>query len=348
MKPACLFVAPPFNNNRLFEELEDGIINRDDQLRPWRLFKAAMKDRGYDVQTQEHNAPLSSAWTLFMEMPAVPVDMDYGKSFLILQEPPVVRPDNWDIDSHSSFRRVFTWDEKLCNASNRYSQFRWPQAVPKLKLRKYDASGFEPFFDFQERRLCTMIAGGKNSFEPGALYFERVKWIQFFEEKRAKGLILAKTFDLYGRGWNWLFETHRDWLKKIGYRGYLTSYAGNVESKFETLQKYRFAIAYENQVAPGYITEKIFDCLFAGCIPIYYGDPGITEKIPKECFIDARDYNSRDEIVSAMVSMTKDEWVNRQFAITSFLSSKSFESFTCETFVKNLTDVILAEIKDWR
>lgn len=342
LKPACLFVAPPFNGNRLFTELEDGIINRDDQLRPWRLFKAAMKDRGYDVQTQEHNAPLSSAWTLFMETPAVPVDMDYGKSFLILQEPPVVRPDNWDIDSHSNFRRVFTWDEKLCNASNRYAHFRWPQVTPHAFIPKFTTN------DFANRRPITMIAGGKNSFEPGALYFERVKWIQFFEEKRAKGLILAKTFDLYGRGWTWLFETHRDWLKKIGYRGYLTSYAGNVESKFETLQKYRFAIAYENQVAPGYITEKIFDCLFAGCIPIYYGDPGITEKIPKECFIDARDFNSRDEIWDYVSGMSEGDWADRQIAIYKFLATESFESFTCETFVKNLTDTILAEIKDWR
>jgi hypothetical protein len=50
--------------------------------------------------------------------------------------------------------------------------------------------------------------------------------------------------------------------------------------KQQYLQQYKFNICPENSVAQGYVTEKIFDALRAGCIPIYYGgskdpEPGI-------------------------------------------------------------------------
>jgi len=37
------------------------------------------------------------------------------------------------------------------------------------------------------------------------------------------------------------------------------------------LQQYKFNICPENSNSPGYVTEKIFQSLYSGCIPIYYG-----------------------------------------------------------------------------
>ena len=37
------------------------------------------------------------------------------------------------------------------------------------------------------------------------------------------------------------------------------------------LQKYKFNICPENSISPGYVTEKLFHSLSAGCIPIYNG-----------------------------------------------------------------------------
>jgi hypothetical protein len=39
----------------------------------------------------------------------------------------------------------------------------------------------------------------------------------------------------------------------------------------EVLNKYKFIICFENSSKDGYITEKIFNCLFAKTIPIYWG-----------------------------------------------------------------------------
>ena len=37
------------------------------------------------------------------------------------------------------------------------------------------------------------------------------------------------------------------------------------------LQQYKFNICPENSISPGYVTEKLFESLYSGCIPIYNG-----------------------------------------------------------------------------
>src|SRR5581483_963897 len=43
-------------------------------------------------------------------------------------------------------------------------------------------------------------------------------------------------------------------------------YKGTTASKAQTLGNYKFAICFENSVLKGWITEKIFDCFFAGTV----------------------------------------------------------------------------------
>jgi hypothetical protein len=42
-------------------------------------------------------------------------------------------------------------------------------------------------------------------------------------------------------------------------------------NKYEFIKQYKFNICPENSSAPGYVTEKIFQSIEAGCIPIYWG-----------------------------------------------------------------------------
>ena len=54
--------------------------------------------------------------------------------------------------------------------------------------------------------------------------------------------------------------------------------------------QYKFTIAFENESAEGYLTEKIRMALMAGSIPIYWGDPRVAEFINPACFINCHDY----------------------------------------------------------
>lgn len=69
------------------------------------------------------------------------------------------------------------------------------------------------------------------------------------------------------------------------------------ESKINLYKQYKFVIAFENACATDYVTEKFFDPLIAGAVPIYLGAPNINEFAPGEhCFIHANDFKSPKEL----------------------------------------------------
>jgi len=44
-----------------------------------------------------------------------------------------------------------------------------------------------------------------------------------------------------------------------------------ISDKFEVLREYQFAVCFESDAYPGYVTEKLFDAWGAGCIPLWWG-----------------------------------------------------------------------------
>lgn len=55
------------------------------------------------------------------------------------------------------------------------------------------------------------------------------------------------------------------------------------DNKFEYLRQFKFNLCPENSDSEGYVTEKIFDAISSGCIPIYWGsgndpEPGMFNK----------------------------------------------------------------------
>lgn len=49
------------------------------------------------------------------------------------------------------------------------------------------------------------------------------------------------------------------------------SEGGPVTDKYAVASDYRFMVAMENDLYPGYVTEKLVDSWTAGCIPIWWG-----------------------------------------------------------------------------
>ena len=85
---------------------------------------------------------------------------------------------------------------------------------------------------------------------------------------------LARTHALYPRKGRWR-RTH--WEAD-----------GGRETKLEVLRRYRFNLAFENCIDRDYVTEKWFDCLLAGCVPVYAGAPNIADFAPgPDSYVDA-------------------------------------------------------------
>lgn len=58
---------------------------------------------------------------------------------------------------------------------------------------------------------------------------------------------------------------------------YLNNVGGRVADKLEFIKNYKFNIAFENSASLGYTTEKVMQPLAIGTLPIYYGNPRVTD-----------------------------------------------------------------------
>jgi len=121
-----------------------------------------------------------------------------------------------------------------------------------------------------------------------------------------------------------------------------SSYKGSCGDKIATLSGYRFALCFENTQIEGYVTEKIFDCFFAGCIPIYFGAPDIESLVPKETFLKYEDFENLDELRRYLLKMTSQEGQRYLDAAKGFLQSHLFDEF-CED---NVAQVIFGAVED--
>lgn len=80
----------------------------------------------------------------------------------------------------------------------------------------------------------------------------------------------------------------------------LNNIGGPVRDKRAFLRGYRFTIAFENSSFPGYTTEKIFEPMLEGSIPIYWGNPRIAEEFNPRSFINVHEYRNFDAAVNAI------------------------------------------------
>ena len=150
------------------------------------------------------------------------------------------------------------------------------------------------------------------------LYEDRAKAIEFFSE--------AGGFRLYGSGWE----------SSSSVRGSREVYGGRVADKHETLSRFRFSLCFENTRFPGYITEKIFDCFFAGTIPVYFGAPDIYESVPQSAFVDASAFEDLGALRDHLEGMTSDDAKAYREAAASFLASSRFRPFDERSFVESM------------
>jgi alpha(1,3/1,4) fucosyltransferase len=222
------------------------------------------------------------------------------KLLLFAWEPRVVQKDLYSTKFLENFKRVYTWDDDLVD-NKKFFKFYYPVLLPMIQDRP----------SFEEKKLLTQISGNKRSKHSKELYSARESVIQFFEDKPC-------VFEFYGTEW--------------GKRGY-KNYKGAPANKLEVLKNYRFSVCYENmRDVKGYVTEKIFDCFAAGVVPIYWGASNITDFIPKNCFIDQRDFKDINEVYEHIRTMDKATYDTYIKNIQAYLESDQAKLFSLEMF----------------
>jgi len=70
---------------------------------------------------------------------------------------------------------------------------------------------------------------------------------------------------------------------------------------------YKFSIVFENASHPGYTTEKILNAFLANTVPIYWGNPLVSQDFNPEAMINCHDYESFDQVVQAIRELDQDD-----------------------------------------
>ncbi len=85
-------------------------------------------------------------------------------------------------------------------------------------------------------------------------------------------------------------------------------------SKLHTISQYKFDLSFENSIDDDYVTEKFYDPLICGTVPVYLGAPNIDQFAPGEhCFINTADFAGPRELADYLLHLDRDDTAYNAF-----------------------------------
>lgn len=321
-------------NNSLFLKPDSGI--GDNLLLPFNRLYLHGEERGVHFKTLDVIEDFEKIDTfIFFDYPDMSnkyVKMAFKLNtpkYLVIFESQIIKPDNWSAKYHGFFNKIFTWNDKYID-NEKYFKINLPSEFGKSinTSNKIDI----------EKKMCVVISGNKRAENSLELYSKRQETIRWFERNHLEDL------DLYGYGWDEYVYFNRYvnyFLNKFKIPVILShrypSYKGSVKVKKSVLEMYKFSICYENAGGiSGYITEKIFDCFSAGCIPIYWGAENITKHVPDNCFIDRRDFDNHESLYKYISEINDTDYKQFLKNINLFLKSDMSDKFRSGFFIDTI------------
>lgn len=88
-----------------------------------------------------------------------------------------------------------------------------------------------------------------------------------------------------------------------------------VADKLDFLKQYKFTIAFENSVYPGYTTEKILHAFAANTIPIYWGNPLVGNDFNTKAFINCHDYENFEAVIQRVIEIDNNDDLYRDYLL---------------------------------
>jgi len=354
MRPLQVAVRPPgafpgssLLNNGLFAGVKYNHLGDSTHwLRPYGALKKRAAEQGYELVTEDLADLNSAAALLFMDIPADPAELRalrraYPDLKLILQTIESATGRLWTLDpeNHRQFDAIVSYDDRHAGLSRYF-------------VHKIPAGGIDGWLGplrnvpWEARRLVCMAAickptppvllrrTGLGMLRRGWRMSPATWWNYVSENNSLYGarqdvaVALAKSvggdFDLFGAGW----EEHGPAAVQTSFRGAMAT------SKLEFLAGYRFNIAFENcRNRCGYISEKIFDAFLAGTVPVYLGNDDILQYIPRETFVDVREFRSYADLVQYLQVMPQDQWQAMRDAADAFLRGRAVTHFGQDQYI---------------
>jgi hypothetical protein len=258
------------------------------------------------------------------------------KAVLLLMETALGAQYTLNPKNHAAYDAVFTYVTRLVD-ENRY--FFYP---PRAYYRHRITTGLP----FEQRRIACLVgtnrvgADGSFPFRTGLLAirkgwrFSLKDWIDYVfcpgelirfraEVGKACASYEDSGFDIFGEGWDLLPETRKVCL------------GIPKESTLTYIGRYRYYFAFENHASDyGLISERIWDALWGDTVPVYRGHSGLDQFIPRECYIDARQFKKPKEMLDWLWRTPEATWEKYHTAGREFIRSSAVEKFLPEAFAE--------------
>ncbi len=328
-------------------------------MAPYAYMRDVLNARGIEVRTADHMPEKANGTTkIYVSLGSL---LNYRRlakerpdvimSAYFALECPIVEPKMYRAlrDARHYFKRIYSWSdgeslERFVGERLRCEPFCWMQSFDDVH---------EDMWQNTERKFLVMINANKlPRLYWQELYTERMRAVEFFSR--------YDEVDLYGKGWEepsirvgrtfvpYTFKRIGRELQKKWHRvrpnpllkAARKAYRGICDSKAETLGQYKFALCFENSILKGWITEKIFDCFFAGTVPVYWGAPDIEDHVPANCFIDMRRFSEYGELRDFLKSLTQKEIETYKSNARAFLKSPEFYPFSKAAFAELFVGII--------
>merc|ERR1712070_99034 len=81
------------------------------------------------------------------------------------------------------------------------------------------------------------------------------------------------------------------------------------ENKRKVLSQYKWYLAFENNIIKDYVSEKVFDGILAGVVPVYYGAPTVKNVLPgpNPGVVEVSDFASPKDLAEFLMAIGKDQ-----------------------------------------
>lgn len=329
--------AEGHSRNSLFSEKDPA--NFYGPTYTFRLLRTHFLKHGIELNTADINLDKKVAFEIYSEGQVL--SCNNLPKFFLAQENPTINLLNQDIQYCQQFAKVFAWDRRVADQPNGV----WLMVPNEIKLFEFNS--------YVDREIFSCLINSNKRFPIASeddLYEERFAVIEWYQKNA------PDNFSLYGRGWDKpkVAFTRKDKLVRrakrlatqlFGYRPF-PNYKGPVADKGDIYKNCKFVYCYENtKNLENYITEKIFDAMMFGCVPIYWGAQNILDFIPKECFIDRRDFANQASLYQYLKNISQEVYKAYQMAIYNFLRSDKVLLFKSETYAQRVADEIIQDLK---
>ena len=259
---------------------------------------------------------------------------------LVRLEPTVVRPQDFRADYLKHMSMVIDVGRSPLKSKSRIN---WPQRWTLKHLESPEIASSERIDRF------AIINANKMSFVEGELYTLRRIAAQKSPE-----------IDVWGFDWdmprfrraNKAFEElliplkHGFGIKPAAIKGWFKSplsWKGTSEDKLSTLASYKYSLVIENSI--DYMSEKLFDSLFAGTLPIYVGPNPVDFGMPDFVSIHAKpDIDSIRKAIEQARQIDLDAW---RASVLDWLKSEGVEQawswpFVVQQIIDKIDETLLA------